>query len=438
MDTTLNVQIVDVNGCKKNIVAEVPAETVEQEVDKLAREYAGKVKVPGFRPGKVPLGIVKQRYSTDLWQEATEDIIRRSWKAALAEHNLKPLSEPVVEDIHGQLGQTLKFTVSFEILPALEVKDYRGISVSVDAAKVVDADVDQAVEQLREQHAQFTPVEGAEVHDGHFVSIDADGVFEGGGKPLHQDGYVLVVGGPNTDPVFSENLRGMRVSEVRSFDRTYPSDYHNKRYAGKTVHYTFTLKELKEKQLPELNDDFAKDIGEESLLRLRDRIKDELITKARRAAEKKARDAVLDDIVARHRFDVPECLVQDELKEYGRGFAATLAQQGIDVSQTSIDWKKMFEEQRPRAEQAVRRSIVLDTVARQEGIEVTDSEVDEHVEKIAQSSQKSAAAVRAQLEKDQRIQELRELLRSNKALDFIYSNANITGGDELGLNTDGR
>ena len=426
----MTVQIIDINKCKKNLVAEVSAETVEQEVNKLALEYAGKAKVPGFRPGKVPLAIVKQRYSTDLWQEATEDIIRRSWKDALAEHNLKPLADPVVEEVHGQLGQTLKFTVSFETLPALEIKDYKGVTLSVPAPKVSDADVDQALERLRDQHAEFVPVEDGEVRDGHFVSVDVESEFEGGGKPLRQNGFVLVVGGPNTDPVFSENLRCMRMSDVRSFDRSYPADYHNKRYAGKTVHYTFTLKEVKEKQLPELNDDFAKDVGSENLEQLRVRMKDDLITKARHTAEKKASDAVLDDIVARHRFDVPDCLVQDELKDYGRGVVATLARQGVDVSQTSIDWKKMFDEERPRAEQAVRRSIVLDAISRQEGIEVTDAEVDEHVEKISQSTQKSVAAVRAQLEKDQRFQELRELLRHNKALDFIYRNANITEGDE--------
>ena len=426
----MSVQIVDINECKKNLVAEVSAEVVEEEVNKLAREYAGRAKVPGFRPGKVPLAIVKQRYGSDLWHEATEDIIRRSWKDALAEHSLKPLAEPVVEEVHGDMGQTLKFTVSFETLPPLEVKDYKGVSVSVTPPKVSDADVDQALEMLREQHAELFPVEDGEVRDGHTISIDVEGEFEGGGNPVRQNGFVLAVGGPRADPVFSEKLLGMRVSEVRSFDRSYPADYHSKRYAGKTVHYTVTLKEVKQKHLPELNDDFAKDVGAENLEQLRARMKDDLVTKARHTAEKKARDAVLDEIVARHRFEVPDCLVQDELKEYGRGVATTLAQQGIDVSQASINWKKMFEEERPRAEQAVRRAIVLDAICRQEGIDVTDAEVEEELGKIAERAQKSPAVVRAQLEKDQRFQELRELLRHNKALDFIYRNANITGGDE--------
>jgi trigger factor len=425
----LTVQIVDVNQCKKNLVGEVPPEKVTQKIDTLAREFGNRVKVPGFRPGKVPLNIIKQRYSNELWQEATEDIIRHAWKDALSEHNLEPISEPVVETVNGEPGKALQFTLSFEILPKLEIKDYRGVNVTAASDKVGAAEVDHALQHLREQNAQFIPVEKGEIHDGHYVTMKVDGEFADGGEPVHEDDITLIIGDPATDAQFSENLRGAMVSDVRTFDVSYPEDYHRKRFAGKTAHYAVTIREIKDKQLGELNDDFAKDIGAENLEQLKTRIQDDLVTKARRDAEMKARETVLEDILSRHSFEVPECLVDDELRDRARRLAAGLAQQGVDIKQTSIDWKKLFEEERPRAAQAVRRSMVLDAIANQEGIQVTDAEIDEHLETIAKSTQKSAAAIRAQFEKDKRIQGLTELLRHNKTLEFIYRNANITGGD---------
>jgi trigger factor len=198
--------------------------------------------------------------------------------------------------------------------------------------------------------------------------------------------------------------------------------------AGKKVQYRITIKEVKEKKLPELNNDFAIDIGADSLDSLRNKVRDDLVTKAKANAEKKAREAVIDSIAERHSFDVPGCLIQDELEDYARHIAANLARQGIDINRTSLDWKKVFDQQRPKAEQEVRRSLILDAIANQEGIEVTDADLEAEFQKLAEETGKAAAAIRAQLDKDKRIQGFREHLRQNKALDFIYRNANISGG----------
>jgi trigger factor len=423
-----NVEIVDVSSCRKNLVAEVPAEDIDREVDKLALEYAKRAKVPGFRPGRVPLNIIKQRFGAELRNDATQDIIQRCWKREVESRDLHPLSEPVVKDLRDQPGSPFKFTVSFEILPPIEIKDYRGIAVKAPRVEVTEADVDKELESLREQNAQFVPCEGCEIRDGHYVTLTIDGHFEGGGKPLHEDDVVCVVGDPETNETFSENLRGAKAGEMRSFDVSYPDDYHRKRFAGKTLHYQVIIKDLKEKHLAELNEEFAKDLGAENLQDLRRRVRDDLVTKAARSAEKKAREAVLDKIVQNHNFDVPESLVRDELEEHARRIATNLARQGIDVNKTSIDWKKVFEEERPQALLAVRRSLVLDAIARQEGLGVTEEELEAEFQKLAETLNKSASAIRAQFEKDKRIQSFTDHLRQNKALDFIYRNANISGG----------
>ncbi len=209
---------------------------------------------------------------------------------------------------------------------------------------------------------------------------------------------------------------------------TYPDDYRQKRLAGKLVHYRVKVKDIKEKQVAELNDEFASDLGSASLGELRNKVQDEMVTKAKQTAEEKARETVLDQIVQRVSFEVPETLIREELEDNARRIAANLARQGIDVSKTSIDWKKIFDEERPFADKSVRRRLVLEAIARQEKIEVTDQEVDAEFEKLGERGGKSAAAIRAQFEKDQRLQPFRMYLLQNKALDFIYRNANISEG----------
>ena len=421
-------EIVNLNGVKRNLVVEIPAEQVEQEVEALARKLASRAKVPGFRPGKVPLSVVRQRYATDLRDEATHEIIHRFWKETVAAHNVRPLAEPAVESLKHEPGSPLSFTLSFEVLPEFEVKDYRGVPVTMDSTTIDDTAVDAAIESLREQQAQYIPVENGEAIDGHMISVTLDGIMEGGGRPIHEDDVSFVVGGPDTHESFSGALRGARAGETRSFDVTYPADHHRKRLAGKQVHYTVKVKDIKEKQLAEVNDDFAKDFGAESLPRLREQVRDELITKASRTAEKKAREAVIDEVVRRNTFDVPDCLVEEELQNHARRIATSLARQGIDVNKTSVDWKKIFAEQRPVAEQSVRRAIVLDAIADRENIEVTDADLDREFETLAAGSGKSAAAVRAQFDKDNRIPSFKEHLRQNKALDFTFRNATISRG----------
>ncbi len=426
-ETTLTVEIVEVSSCKRSLAVEIPAQEVEDEVSKLAREYSRNLKVPGFRPGKVPMSIIRQRFGSDLQKDATQNLIERCWKDTLAEHNFKPVSQPQIKDVENKPGAPLKFTVSFEIIPPMEIQDYKGIPVTLQTPVVSDEDVDKAIDSLREHNAQFVPVED-EARDGLYLTATVDGKFEDSPKPMHEEEVTLIIGHPQTNEEFSENLRGAKTGETREFEVVYPEDYHRKRFAGKKVSYTVVVKDIKEKQLPELTDDFAKDMGMESLESLRNKVRDDLVTQARQAAEKKARETVLDTIVERQAVEVPESLVNEELESYAQRIASNLAYQGVDINQAGIDWKKIFEEDKPRAEQAVRRSLFLDAIAQKENLEVTDEEIDSELEKAAAGTGKTASALRAQLEKEERIQSFGDHLRQNKALDFIYRNANITEG----------
>jgi len=422
----LTAEITQVSMCKRNLTVEVSQAELDQEINVVAREYARNIQIPGFRPGKVPLNIVKQRYANDIRKEAVQNLIARSWKEALQEHGLNPLAEPTLEKLEDVPGGPLKFVIAFEVLPDFQLENYKGIPISIPPVEVSEEDMNRALEVLREQHAQFVPLEEDEARDGHRLTVTMDGQFEDSGKTLHEDNVELILGDQQTISDFSANLRGSKVGETRTFEIQYPTDYHRKNFAGKKVRYTVQVKEIKEKQLPVLNDEFARDLGAENLESLKSRIHDELVTEQKQNAEKKARRELLDIVVQRHSLEVPECMVQKELEAYIDRLANELAYRGVDPNQASIDWDKVYEEARPNAEIAVRQAILLDAIARQEGIEVTEEEVDAELQKICEGTNRSAAALRAQLEKEERIKAFEQRLRRNKALDFIYRNANIT------------
>jgi len=421
----LTVEITQVNGCKKNLAGEIPAEEFEKELEKIAREYARSVKIPGFRPGKTPVNIIRRRFEKDIHDEASQRIMDRVWQDAVDANNLRPLTRPEIKEFENKPGNPLKFTLAFEELPQLEVKDYNGVEVKQASAEVKEENVTKTIDQVREQYAQFVPVEG-EAKDGHILTMDIDGLAEGESAPLHDEDVEFTVGHSQSIAEFSENLRGAKINEPRSFEYVYPDDYQNKKLAGKKVAYTVLIKDIKERQLPELNDDFAKDIGYENVEAFRARIHSDLAAQAESIAEKNAREELLDAIIERQPVEVPECLVAEEQGTLANRLVYQLAYQGYDVRQTpGFDWKKIYDEQRPRAEQSVRRMIFLDAIARQENLEVSEGDVSAELDKLAAQTRKSADAWRAEYEKNNRMDELKQGLLQQKALDFIYRNANI-------------
>ena len=421
----MTVEITQVNGCRKNLAGEISAEDIEKEIEKITREYSRSAKIPGFRPGKAPAGIIRRRFEKEIQDEASQRTMDRVWSEAIDANNLKPLGQPEIKEFENKAGSPLKFTLTFEELPALEVKDYKGVEVKQDSAQVKEEDLAQAIDRVREQYAQFVPVEG-EAKDGHTVLVDVDGMAEGESAPFHDEDITLTLGHSQTAADFSKNLLGAKVDDTRSFEISYPDDYRGKKVAGKKVAYKVLVKEIKERQLPELNDDFAKDVGFDNVEAFRARLHEELIAQAGSAAEKKAREELLDSIIARQPVDVPECLVTEELGEYTRRLIDNMAYQGIDIKHTAgFDWKKIYDEQRPHAEQNVRRMIFLDAIAKQENLEVSEEDISGELDKLASQSRKSAEAWRAEFEKANRMDEFKQSLLHDKALDFIYRNANI-------------
>ncbi len=424
----MEIEVTDAGACKKNLIVEVPAEEAAREFDRISQRLAKVAKVPGFRPGKAPVNVIKRRFYQEIKSELIHDLLHKTYKQAIEQRQLEPISEPTLEKVEFDLGAPLRLELSFETLPEIEIEDYRGLEVKIEEQPVGEADVDAELERLREQLAVFVPVEGRPVREGDFASLDVEGSYaEGGAEVVAEKGRTYRVSRDELHEAFLENLVGAAQSEQREFTVSYPADYPDARLAGKSVAYKVKVVEIKEKQLPELNDELAKDAGDyASLDELRSAIRRELEERSRRQSEKEAREKLLGTLLERHRFEVPEKLVGEQLRGMMRQLAATMARHGIDPKQ--INWNKVASEYLPLAEREVRSALLLKHIAKREGIEVSDQELEREFKRMAAESQLSVEEIEASYSRNDRMERLRERMRDKKALDFIFENAKIIKG----------
>jgi trigger factor len=423
--TTTDTNTEITNPCLREVSVEIPAETVQKERDAVLSKYSRVAKVPGFRKGKVPASIIRQRFSEDVNQEILESLVPRYLRQETAKQNLAPVSQPKIVDLHMHEGEPLTFKASFEVLPEFDVPGYQEIRAEKEDTTVTDDEVQKALENLREQHATYENMEeGRALQDGDFAQAGFTGTSEEeGAKPVDIPEVLVEIAGANTIPEFTENLRGMKAGEEKSFDVKYADDYGDERLAGKTVHYKVTVKGLKKKSMPELSDEFAKELGADlnTLDELRARVRESLQAEKDHQAEHKAKDKLVEDLVNRYDFAIPESLVDSQVDaRLERGMRA-LAAQGMKVEDLrKMDWGRLREGQREAARREVKASLILDKIADAEKIEVPDAEVDREIEAVARQSQQPLDEVRHRLTDNGGLDRIRTRIRNDKALDFLY------------------
>lgn len=413
------------NPCLREVSVEIPAETVQKERDTVLAKYARFAKVPGFRKGKVPASIIRQRFSEDVNQEILESLVPRYLRQETAKQNLAPVSQPKIVDLHMHEGEPLTFKASFEILPEFDVPGYQELRAEKEDTTITDEEVEKALENLREQHATYENIEEDRgLQDGDFAQAGFTGTSEEeGAKPVDIPEVLVEIAGANTIPEFTENLRGMKAGEEKTFDVKYADDYGDQRLAGKTVHYKVAVKGLKKKSLPDLNDEFAKELGADlnTLDELRAKVREGLEHEKEHQAEHKAKDKLVEDLVTRYDFPIPESLVEGQVDtRLERGMRA-LAAQGMKVEDMrKMDWGRLREGQREAARREVKASLILDKIADAEKIEVPDIDVDREIEAVARQSQQPLDEVRHRLTENGGLDRIRTRLRNDKALDFLY------------------
>jgi trigger factor len=411
------------SNTKREIEVEVPADEVTRETDALIQKYQKLARIPGFRRGHVPASIIRQRFAEDIKSEVVDALVPRYFRRETDNQGLIPVSQPRVTDLHIHDGEPLRFKASFEILPEIKVEGYKELRADKPSTSVTDEEVEESLKHLQEQHATFSSVEGRPLADGDFAQVSLDGrPKDGEGKPVHMDEILVEIAGKNTMPEFTENLRGASGGEERTFDVTYPADFSDQRLAGKIFVYSVKILGVKQKSVPELNDQFAKEVGEfTNLDEVRKRVREGMEAERKHEAERAAKDKLVAELIKRNDFELPEALVDRQIDlRLERGLRA-LAAQGMKAEDIKkMDFNRLRAGQRDQAVQEVKASLLLDKIAQEEKIEVGEEEIDREVEALAAQSKQPADAIRARLTRDGALDRIRNRIRNDKTLDFLY------------------
>jgi trigger factor len=419
-------ELVDVSQTQKQLTIEIPSDIVDAQIERVTRGYAKSAKLPGFRPGKVPATVVKQRFKEQILQDAARDLVNRAVEEALTERGVDPIDSPNITDFAIDEGQPLKFTAEFETVPSFDPGDLTSIVVRQPAATLEPDAVDKTLQQLRERAARSEPVEGRPIADGDETVLDIVRTNPDGTPDKHEHVHVTV-GADGNPPGFDANLVGMSAGESKTFSIHFPEDYAVEDMRNTDVTYTVTVKEIRTRVLPALDDEFAKDLGEfDTLDALRARVESDLQHEAEHNAKRAARNDLLRQLSERVSFDLPVSLVEREMDRRLEEFAQRLMQQGVDPRKANVDWNEFREAQREPARNAVSSAIVLDEIARRENLVVGPEALDKEIEQLAGRVGRTPAAVRAQLEKDGGLVRIYMGLRREMAVDFAMSRAKIT------------
>jgi trigger factor len=422
----LKVDYVEETSVRKALTFEVDSEQVQVEIDARAKELARRVKLPGFRVGKVPLDVVKKRFKDEILGEAAEAIVNKVVFDELDGRGLKPLAPPKVEEVKLEEGQPMSFRAVFETLPLVELPDWKGLRVTARGPKVKDEDVVKEIDRLREEAARYDAVEEErETRSGDFVLLDLVWSPLDGGKGGRDENALIEIGNEGNHKDMNAGLEGLRLGGTKDIEVAWGEDAAPK-VAGKTVRYGVTLKAIKKKVVPERDDEFAKDLGEfDSLAALEAKIRQQLEAVEERRSDREVKAGLVESLVAKTGFEVPETLVERHMSARTESLARGLAYQGIDPRKVAVDWKQYRESTREDSVKAARADILLDEIARREGIEVRDAEIDAELERISERSGRSREQVRAQMTKEGDLGALAARIREEKTLDLLKSNASI-------------
>jgi trigger factor len=410
--------------CRRELELEIPAEDVQKAVERVAREFARVARVPGFRPGKAPVTLIRRRFADDIKSEVLQSLVPTQIDRAVSENKMVPITQPQIDKVDFAEAGPVKFRATFEVLPQFDLGQYKDLEVEIDDVKIEDADVDKSLEELRDRAANFVPVEGRSIADGDYAQLKLKGVPAGGGEMLEADSVLCHVGGEETMDPFNQNLRGANTGEHKNFDVTYPADYPDAKLQGKTYLYSVEILGIKEKKRPDLNDEFAKDVSEaQTVEELRKKIRESLEAARGQQQTEQTREKLLAKLVGAHDFPVPQALVDHQMDSRLERTVRSLAAQGVDPRAVNVDWVSLRNRQKDRAVEDVKAELLLDRIATAENIDVTEEDVEKQVEAMAQRSGESATAVRANLTRQGALDRMKSNLRSQKTLDWLCQNS---------------
>ena len=424
----MKAELIDVSETKKNLDIEIPQDVVDHEILHIAQDLAKKARVPGFRPGKAPIHVVKTRFRDEIMSEMLHHLLPKYFDTAVEERKLEVIHTPSFENVDYASGQPLKFKAVFEVFPALNIANYKGVPVDEVTVAVADEEIDDTLKRLQDEGSEMVPLEESRpIKESDFADIAFEGTFQGtDDPPISADKASVEIGAPTTLKDFSDNLTGMSVGEEKAFSVTYREDYPEKRLAGKTVEYKVTVEAVKEKKLPELNDEFAQGYGAyTSLDELKAKIRGDIEKHKLEHANDQAREKMLEWLEDNNTFEAPDSLVERQLEVRLQRMLRDLARRGINPQQLDVDWAKIREDQRAQAIRDVKGSLILEYVADAENVEVSDEDIENEIQSVANETHQALEKVREVLTRDGGVDRLKGQIRNRKTLDFMQSNAQV-------------
>jgi trigger factor len=420
----MKVAVEEIEGSKRRLAVEAPAEVVREEWERAYGRVQKQAKLPGFRKGHVPRSLVKLHFASDVRREVAEHLIPDVYRRAVSEARIEPVNEPDLRDVQLAEDAPLSFVAIVEVKPTITLGDYKGLEVEHRPVPVTDADIDEALQSMREQHAEFRSVERPAA-PGDLVIVDYTLTPEGG-EPTTATGQQFVIGGGSVMKEVDEAVVGMSAGDQRQVGVRFPDDHRVADLRGRPGTADVTLSEVKEKVLPALDDEFARTLGAfETLDAVREELRRRL--EALRAGDERRRlhDKLVDVLLARHEFPVPEGLIVREVTHQVEHTRERMRRQGVDPDQVPWDYVSIMKELRPGAERVVRRTLMLDAIAEREGVAPTDDDVDAEIARLAEAAQRPAPALRRMMERSGDLDGLRTSLRERQAMDFLVRHATI-------------
>ena len=408
--------------CKRSVEIEIPLDTVEKARERVTNSIRQRVRLPGFRPGKAPVPLIQSRFASEIRHEVLELLVPQAFQDRVKQDALRVVSTPDISELKFEPGQPIRFKAEFEIAPEVELGSYRDLPVKYEEPSVTEEEIDKRLEAMRESKAEYPNLDPRPIESGDYVLVRLKSL-EGLAEPIDSDTQ-FQVGAAETLPAFNEALIGTLPDTTKEVSVTYPDDYRQESLAGKTVRFEITPKFIRKRELPALDDEFARDLGDyQNLGELRDAVRKAIFHEKQYEAQQKAKEELVDRLVENHPFPIPEAYVDRQIQHQIRIQLRNLTGRDVDPETLNVDWAKLKEERRERAEREVRASLLLEKIAEREAINPTRDEVDAEVQRIARQQREPVAVTRARLEKEGTLNRIASAIQTEKTLQFLFDNS---------------
>jgi trigger factor len=413
-----------IEGCRHELEVTVNVLEIAEATERVLARIQAKAHLPGFRPGKAPLSVIRSRFQNEIQQDVMEEVIPKALNDRFAEEKLQVVGQPSIVDLKFEPNQPMVFKAQFDVHPEFELGEYKGIEVEYEDPQVAEQDIADRLEQLRESKAEYINIDPRPAESGDYVVVGLESADGLEGEPIKNPEMMLQLGDPETLPAFTEGIVGMNPGETKDISVSYPEDYGQERLSGKTVTFDVELKFIRRKEMPVLDDDFAQSMGDfRTLDEFKDQVKASIVAERQYRAQEEAKSKLIEKMADANVFPVPETYIERQLQIQLESYARSLQMQGIDPRALNFDMAKFRESQKDRATRDVRATLMLDRIAEVEAVEVQQDEVDREVQRLARQQREPVASVRVKLEKDGGLDRIVNRIRTDKAIALLFEHA---------------